>query len=214
MNEHANRSTVGGRTTRNFHSVMDVIFKGMAVEQAGNDCQVKKVPLKVGYRWIVVDIVCPLLFVIHDGKQGDQLCCRANGHHRSERRHHQSCDCQFDDLDNPDVQCTFLTTDVITDLCHNTDDDVLNNPTLYRVDNAFNRIQMGKTLMASSCVQLLMSCTLYSMMVSLCTQWKHSGGFSTRPRSFKCSTGWRWHSTRPAVKASDHLSPAPIFPVV
>ena len=101
-------------------------------------------PLKFGNRWIVVDIVCPLLFVINDGKQGDQLCCRANGHHRSQRRHHRSCDCQFDDLDNPDIQCTFLTTDVITDLCRNAKDDALHNLTLYRVDNAFNRIQMGK----------------------------------------------------------------------
>ena len=117
MNKHANRLAVGGCTTRNFHNVMDVILKGtMAVGQAGNDCWLKKVPLKVGYRWIVVDIICPLLFVINDGKQGDQLCCCANGHHRSQRRHHRSCDCQFDDLDNPDVQCTFLTTDVITDL--------------------------------------------------------------------------------------------------
>ena len=57
-----------------------------------------------------------MLFVINDGKQGDQLCCCANGHHQSERRHHRSCDCQFDDLANPDLQCTFLTTDVITDL--------------------------------------------------------------------------------------------------
>ena len=100
----------GGRTTHNFHSaVMDVILKGMTVGQAGNDWQLKKVPLKVGYRWIVVDIVCPLLFVINDGKQGDQLCGRANGHHLSQRHHHRSCDCQFDGLDNPDVQCTFLT---------------------------------------------------------------------------------------------------------
>jgi hypothetical protein len=145
MNDHDNRSSaVGGRTTRNFHSIMDVILKGMAVGQAGNDCRLKKVPLKVGYRWIVVDIVCPLLFVINDGKQGDQLCGRANGHHPSQRRHHRSCDCQFDDLDNPDVKCTFLTTDMVTDLCRNAEDDVLHNLTLYRVDNAFNRIQMGK----------------------------------------------------------------------
>ena len=38
MNKHANRLAVGGRTTRNFHNVMDVILKGMAVGQAGNDC--------------------------------------------------------------------------------------------------------------------------------------------------------------------------------
>jgi hypothetical protein len=54
-------------------------------KQAGKDCRLKKVPLKVGAQWIVVDIVCPLLFVINDGKQGNQLCCRTNGHHRSQQ---------------------------------------------------------------------------------------------------------------------------------
>jgi hypothetical protein len=63
----------------------------------------KKAPLKIGGRWTVVDIVCPLLFVINDGKQGDQLCGLVNGHQKSQRRHHQSCNCKFDDLDNPDI---------------------------------------------------------------------------------------------------------------
>jgi hypothetical protein len=49
---------------------MDVILKGKAKGQAGNDPCLKKVPWKIGGRWIVVDIVCPMLFVINDGKQG------------------------------------------------------------------------------------------------------------------------------------------------
>ena len=147
MNSHANscKSTVAGRTTRNFHSIMDVIFRGMAREQAGNDPRLKKFPLKIGGRWIVVDFVCPLLFVIIDGKQGDQLCGRVNGHHKSQRCHHRSCNCEFDDLNNPDIQFTFLTTNMVNDVCGNANDDVLRNLTLlYRVDNAFNWIQMGR----------------------------------------------------------------------
>ena len=147
MNSHANsrKGMAPGRTTRNFHHVMDVILKGMAVGQAGNDPRLKKVPLNIGGRWIVVDVVCPLLFVINDGKQGDQLCGRFNGHHKSQRRHHRSCDCEFGDLDNPEVLCTFLTTDMVNDLCrNNASDELLKHHTLYRVDNAFNRIQMGR----------------------------------------------------------------------
>ena len=145
MNEDVNnrKSTVPGRTTRNFHKVMDVIFKGMGIAQRGDDSRLKKVPLKFGDRWIVVNIVCPLLFVINDGKQGDQLCCRANGHHRSQRRHHRSCDCLFEDLDNPNVKCSFLIKDTINDVCKHGDDDAVHNLTLYRADNAFNRVEMG-----------------------------------------------------------------------
>jgi hypothetical protein len=146
MNNLANVRTNSerGRTTRNFHSVMDVIFKGMVLCQAGDDPRLENVPLKVGGMWIVVNIVCPLLFVINDGKQGDQLCGRMNGHHRSQRRHHRSCNCMFEDLDNADVQCAFLRTDLINDACRNADDDILQELTMYRVDNAFNRIQMGR----------------------------------------------------------------------
>jgi hypothetical protein len=144
MNSHVNsrKSTVAGRTTRNFHSIMDVIFKGMARGKAGNDPRLKKVPLKIGGRWIAVDFVCPLLFVINDGKQGDQHCGRVYGHHKSQRRHHRSCNCELNDLDNPDIQCTFFTTNIVNDVCRSADNDLLRNLTLYRVDIAFNRIQM------------------------------------------------------------------------
>jgi hypothetical protein len=47
ISSHANscESAVAGRTTRNFHSIMDVIFKGMAKGQVGNDPHLKKVIL-------------------------------------------------------------------------------------------------------------------------------------------------------------------------
>jgi hypothetical protein len=144
MNSHANNTHAKGRTTRNFHKVMDVLLKGMAEGQAGKDCRLKNVPLKLCGRWLLLDIVCPLLFVINDGKQGDQLCCRVNGHHSSIRRHHRSCDCLFDDLDNPDVECSFLSTATVNSLCRNGSDDELHELSIYRVDNAFNRIQMGQ----------------------------------------------------------------------
>ena len=144
MNSHANNTHTKGRTTRNFHKVMDVLLKGMAEGQAGKDCRLKNVPLKLCGRWFFLDIVCPLLFVINDGKQGDQLCCRVNGHHSSIRRHHRSCDCLFDDLDNPEFECSFLSTAAVNNVCRNGCDDALHELSIYRVDNAFNRIQMGQ----------------------------------------------------------------------
>ena len=77
-------------------------------------------------------------------KQGDQLCGRMNGHCSSMNHHHQSCDCLFDDLDNPDVECTFLDVDTINNICRNGSDYALQELTMYKVDNTFNRIQMGQ----------------------------------------------------------------------
>jgi hypothetical protein len=143
MNSQANTVHAKGRTTRNFHAVMDVILHGMSKAQAGGNCRLKIFLLKRGGQWVVVDIICPLLFAINDGKQGNQLCCHTNSHHRSTPWHHRSCDYVFDNLDNPDVQCSFLCTDFINDACREGSDDLLHELSVYRVDNAFNRIQMG-----------------------------------------------------------------------
>jgi hypothetical protein len=146
MNQLANSTSKEGkgRTTRNFHKGVDAMMRGMVEAQAGEDCRLKKFPLKLCGKWIVVDIVCPLLFVINDCRQGDQLCGRMNKYHSSMNCHHQSCDCLLDDLDNPDVECTFLDVETINNICHNGSDDDLQEITMHKVDNAFNRIQMGQ----------------------------------------------------------------------
>ncbi len=82
-NQLANSTSDKGKVLkrRYFHKVMDAMMKGMVEAQAGKDCWLKKVPLKLCGQRIVVGIVCPLLFVINDGKQGDQLCGHMNCHH-------------------------------------------------------------------------------------------------------------------------------------
>jgi hypothetical protein len=145
MNSFANASSEDkGRTTRNFHKVMDVMMAGWAKGQAGLDDRLKQVPLKLGNRWFVVEVVCPLLFVINDGKQGDQLCCRVNGHHSSTLRHHRSCDCLYEDLDSPEVVCRFLSTDTINHVSQFGSQEERRQLSIYKCDNAFNRIQMGR----------------------------------------------------------------------
>ena len=133
-----------GRTTRNFHKVMDTLMAGLAKAQAGLDDRLKQVPLKLCDRWFVVELVCPLLFVINDGKQGDQLCCRITSHHSSILRHHRSCHCLYDDLDDPDLQCTFLTTETINHASQHGSQEDLRQLSIYKCDNSFNRIQMGR----------------------------------------------------------------------
>jgi hypothetical protein len=59
MNSHANNTYAKGCTTRNFHKVMDMLWKGMAEGQAGKDCHLKNVPIKLCGRWFLLDIVCP-----------------------------------------------------------------------------------------------------------------------------------------------------------
>jgi hypothetical protein len=39
--------------------------------------------------------VCPSLFVINIGKQGNQVCCRVDGHHSGIGCHHELCVCLF-----------------------------------------------------------------------------------------------------------------------
>ena len=54
------------------------------------------------------------------------------------------CDCLFDDLDNPEVERSFLSTATVNDVCCKGCDDELHVLSIYKVDNAFNHIQMGQ----------------------------------------------------------------------
>jgi hypothetical protein len=143
MNAVANSQSQKGRTTRNFYRIMDVILQGLKSAQDGEDCRLKGAPVKLGGKWLEVDIVSPLLFVINDGKQGDQFCGCVNGHHSNTRRHHRSCDCVYEDLSNANVQCKFLTTLEVNNICAHGSEEELQQWSIYKVDNVFNRVQMG-----------------------------------------------------------------------
>jgi hypothetical protein len=63
-----------GRLTRKFHKVMDTLMAGLAKAQSGLDDRFKQLPLKLCDRWFVSELVCPLLFVINDGKLQVIVC--------------------------------------------------------------------------------------------------------------------------------------------
>jgi hypothetical protein len=65
---------------------MDVMMAGWVTCQAVDNF-LSQIPFKLGNRWFVVELVCPLLFVINGGKQGDHLCCQINGQHSSTYGH-------------------------------------------------------------------------------------------------------------------------------
>ncbi len=122
-----------------------MIMAGWVKCQAGSsDDRLKHIPLKLGDRWFVVELVCPLLFVINNGKQGDQLFCQINGHHSSTFCHHRSCDCLYEDLDDPDVERTFLSTEAINYASQHGSHEELRQLSINKCDNAFNRVQTGQ----------------------------------------------------------------------
>jgi hypothetical protein len=65
-------------------------------------------------------------------------------HHSSVLRHHRSCDCLYDDLDDPDLQCTFLSTDTINHASQYGSQEDLRQLSIYKCDNSFSHIQMGQ----------------------------------------------------------------------
>ena len=54
------RNQLANRKTRNFHRVMDAMMRGMVKAQAGKDCRLKKVPLKLCSGGLLLIIVCAL----------------------------------------------------------------------------------------------------------------------------------------------------------
>ena len=59
------------RITRHFHNVMDTDGRfGKGTSRSGLDSRLKQVPLEICGRWFVLELVCPLLFVINEAQIG------------------------------------------------------------------------------------------------------------------------------------------------
>ena len=57
---------------------------------------------------IAVDIVTCLLFVMQDMQEGEMLSCQNDPHTPSMKWHWHSCDVSYEELDNPEVKCSYL----------------------------------------------------------------------------------------------------------
>ena len=126
-----------GDPTRNYHAELDGVLESF------RECapRLRGVFLPMGPTGLVrVDIVTCLLFVIQDMQEGDSLCGRYGVHTPGIRRHCRSCNVNYDDLENFNVRCSFLTASSMDNIAKCGNKETRKQWSQHEVDNAFNRV--------------------------------------------------------------------------
>ena len=90
-----------------------------------------------------VDVIMCILFVIQDMQEGDMLCGRYGTHGSGIQRH--SCACNVDDtnLDNPDVDCSFLVAAQVASIARNSNQALRKRWSQHRLNNVFDYVPMA-----------------------------------------------------------------------
>lgn len=92
---------------------------------------------------LTCDIVTCILFVIQDIQEGDTLCGRYGPHTSLIQRQCRACDISYDDLDNPDIQCTYLFAGPLHEIAQGDDKELQARWSQHKVDNAFKEMHLG-----------------------------------------------------------------------
>ena len=87
-----------------------------------------------------MDVICPILFIIGDGKSNDVLTGQYSSHTEGVKRHCRACYCGVDSLDDPYAECQRVTKSAMKSLMGQHNEHTLQQVSQYRVYNAFDRL--------------------------------------------------------------------------
>ena len=105
-----------GNNVRNYHSQLYTVLSSFTT--AGP--QLTNVQLPIGPTGMMrVDVITCILFVIQDIQEGDMLCGRYGSHGSGIQRHSRACDVTHADLDNHNVQCSYLVAHQVAAVARN-----------------------------------------------------------------------------------------------
>jgi hypothetical protein len=132
-----------GDNIRNYHAQLHAVLRSMCI--AGP--HLTNVLLPIGpYGKMQVDVITCILFVIQDMQEGDMLCGRFGSHGKGIQRHCRACDVNYEQLDNPYVQCAFLNASEVSDIAHNGDVDIRKRWSQHKLNNVFDYVPMADPL--------------------------------------------------------------------
>ena len=140
MSKVENTRQPKGASCRNMHRQLDVLLHGLYCVQHGQDDRLKNVCITLDDKQYLMDVICPILFIIGDGKSNDVLTGRYSSHTEGVKRHCRACYCGIDSLDHPYAECQRVTKSAMKSLMEQHNEHTLQQVSQYRVDNAFDRL--------------------------------------------------------------------------
>ena len=129
-----------GDSIRIYHQQLKVLLETYATSTT----RLKNVILPIGpQREMMVDIICPLMYIICDNEEAEKLAGHYNSRTSGVRKHSRCCNVSFDDLDNPDHVCIFDAWDDIDAISLFGTDDDRRLMSVHEVENAFKQLTLS-----------------------------------------------------------------------
>ena len=86
-----------------------MLLQRIKSEQNGTTKLLQNVTIFLNNQQVIVDIICPILFIIADTPAADTMCGRFNSYQLQIGRLHRACNVSPHDADKPNHQCARLT---------------------------------------------------------------------------------------------------------
>lgn len=129
-----------GEAMRGYHAKLSAIFESYLTA----DDRLKNVTIPIGPTGsITCDLVVVFLYSIQDMDEGDKMCGRYKGHNKGIQRHCRACDIPFNEMDNPEAKCRFVTAGEIRRVASSGNEELQKRYSIHQHINAFDRVPMA-----------------------------------------------------------------------
>ena len=126
-----------GRSMRDYHLQLKELLKSYKDTEA----IIRDVVLPIGPEGEkLLDVICPILYIIQDMEEGDRLCGLFGGHLAAKQRHCRACNVSFKHLDEhrkSKFECTFAEAAHMRDIARSHNEERRKKHSMHWLDNAF-----------------------------------------------------------------------------
>jgi hypothetical protein len=128
-----------GDGVRHYHEQLAFLLEGLIAVQVEGMMFPFRLNEGEKARWMSVKV--PVAFIIGDTKGSDIFAGKYGSHNSG--RISRACDCDFEEADNPYVECVANIASVIEETIHRGDADSLRNMSQHAINNAFSPVHFG-----------------------------------------------------------------------
>jgi len=131
-----------GDNIRNYHAELHAVLASF--QSAADHLKDVWLPIGPGHNpKMQVNIVPCILCIIQDMQEGDMLCGRYGPHTSGIQRQCRSCDVNYENLDNPNIECARLYALPMHNIAMKGSDTLRKRWSQHQLDNVFNHMPMA-----------------------------------------------------------------------
>jgi hypothetical protein len=128
---------------KNYHAQLETMLRILGKVQSGEDTRLKNVEVNLFGKQMILDVICPILFISVDTPAADKLCGHYSNYTGVIRHPTVSCDITVDQLDNPHFHCNAVTWNEMNEIATTGTSEQCTQASQHECINAFTDIEIG-----------------------------------------------------------------------